>query len=74
MTPTACEPFADFTERILSAVDALKPGEPDIDYETRASHQITYCEHGAPAGTRCFPCDHPEALLALTQERHAKQN
>lgn len=66
---TTTEPFNSFTERILSTIDARHLGEPEIDYEIRASHQITYCEHGTPSGQRCFPCDHPEALLALTEAK-----
>lgn len=58
------EPFSDFTERIVHTLDSR---ESLVDFELRTRDHIIYCEHGTPLGQRCFACEHPEALLALTE-------
>ena len=52
---------------LIETVETASHMEDIMDWELRSRDHRHYCEHGAPRGTRCFMCDHPEALLALTE-------
>ena len=52
---------------LIDAVETTAHMEPISEWELRTRDHHQHCEHGTPLGQRCFMCDHPEALLALTE-------
>lgn len=65
------EPFNQFTDRILGALETRGASEPEMDFELRTRDHILYCEHGAPLGRPCFQCQNPGAMPALTEQNRA---